>query len=353
MDCYDLSLHKALKQQGCETLIYSNFQSDEPGIFKAFKFRISENYFSFFRMLSEYWRISGDISKRQVQHCIVHGFRFGLAEWLLVRVLKKSSVKIFMIVHDPDSLLGTTKSKKCRKRIFDLCDTLVVHNNFSAGELLKDFKNSEIKISVIPHGHFIDTAVASTDSELFKSKNLLDKGNKYLLFFGHIKKSKGLDLLLEALVQTNPGICLVIAGRMRKHSFDEYLELISRYKLQSRIKIFPGYISPELRNELFQMADAVVLPYRKVFQSGVMLMAMSYGRAVIASDLVPVREMITDRVNCFLFNTGDKDSLSSTIELAMTDEDMRREIAKQGKVYVEANHDWSLIAAKWLKLFQR
>jgi D-inositol-3-phosphate glycosyltransferase len=353
MDCYDLSLYKALRKQGCETMIYSNFESDETDIFNSFKFRISENILSFFRMTSEYRRISRDIFQRKVQQCIVHGFRFGFAEWLLIRMLKKDSVKIIMIVHDPASLIGAVKKSKWRKKIFELCDTLVVHNNFTAGELSKELNDYELKLAVIPHGHFIDTAVTATDPDAYKSKNLLDKGKKYLLFFGHIKKSKGLDLLLEGLVNTNPDIFLLIAGRMRKHSFDKYLELISRYSLHSRIKIFSGYVSPELRNELFQAADAVVLPYRKVFQSGVMLMAMSYGKAVIASDLLPNKEMITDRNNGFLFRAGDKDSLASTIEMVMADNEMRKHVAKQGKMYVQTNHDWNLIAAKWIKLFQK
>jgi D-inositol-3-phosphate glycosyltransferase len=352
MDCYDLSLYKALKKQGCDTLIYSNFESDEQGIFKSFKLRISDNIFSYFHMLSQYWRIGSDISRRNVQQCIIHGFRFGFADWLLIRMLKKASVKIFMIVHDSESLVGMKKSKKWKKRIFDFCDSLIVHNNFSAGELWKEFKGAERKVAVIPHGHFLDV-VKATDAAMFMSQNMFEKGRKYLLFFGHIKKSKGLDLLLEGLVQIYPEIFLVIAGRMRKHRFDEYTELISRYKLSSRIKIFPGYISSELRNELFQMADAVVLPYRKVYQSGVMLMAMSYGKAVIASDLLPMKEMITDKINGFLFKTGDKDSLSSAIDLVMSNEAMRKEVSEQGRLYVEKNHDWNLIASKWIELFQK
>jgi len=354
MDCYDLGLYRALSKQTCETTIYSNFQSDEPRINKVFKFRVSENVVSFFRMLMTYRRIAGEISRENIQQCIIHGFRFGLAEWLLVKSLKKSSVKINMIVHDPESLLGLKQSKKWKERIFGICDAIIVHNDFSLVELVKELRDSESrKVSVIPHGHFIDTAVAPSDSALFKANNLLDKENKYLLFFGHIKKSKGLDLLLKSLARTDSKIYTVIAGRMRKHGFYEYLTLINKYNLSFRIKLFPGYISPEMRNELFQMADAVVLPYRRVFQSGVMLMALSYEKAIIASDLTPNTDMIEDGVNGFLFKTGDEDSLASAIERAMSNDAFRNEVAVAGRMYVEANHDWNQIASRWIKLFRK
>ena len=192
----------------------------------------------------------------------------------------------------------------------------------------------------------------NTDVEKFKSKNLPDKGKKYLLFFGHIKKSKGLDLLLNALAHTDKEICLIIAGRMRKHGFEKYLEIIKNHRLENRVKIFPGYISSELRNELFHAADAIVLPYRKVYQSGILLMAMSYGKAVIASDLQPNKEMITDKVNGFLFRSEDEKSLAETIDVAISENALRNEVAEKGKSYVESWHDWNGIAAEWIKLFQ-
>ena len=123
--------------------------------------------------------------------------------------------------------------------------------------------------------------------------------------------------------------------------------------MQYRIKIFPGYVSANLRNELFQMADAIVLPYRKVFQSGVMLMGMSYGKAVIASDLLPNKEIINDGVNGYLFKSNDEASLSSVINKAMGDDVMRQEMGKAGKKYVSTNHNWDLIASKWLTLFEK
>jgi glycosyltransferase involved in cell wall biosynthesis len=352
MDCYDIALYRALHNLQCKTLIYSNFSSNEPGIFKRFRFKVSEDVFSFIRMLSVYRSISRDLASRNVGHCILHGFRFGFAEWMLIRALKSPRLKIYLIVHDPESLLGSVSPEKWRRRIFALCSRIVVHNRFSAREIFRKFKDAELLVSIIPHGHFLDTAVKASDVAGFKSKNLLNNEKKYLLFFGHIKKSKGLDIMLKALAQTSEDICLIIAGRMRKHGFDEYKEIIENYGLQRKVKIFPGYISPEIRNELFQAADAVVLPYRKVFQSGILLMAMSYGKAVIASDLSPNKEVITDKTNGFLFRSEDVKSLAETIEVVMNDKGLRDQVAESGKIYVESHHDWNKIASEWLKIFQ-
>jgi D-inositol-3-phosphate glycosyltransferase len=352
MECYDISLYKALHKLGVQTLVYSNFESSEPGVFKWFRFKIGEDSFSFLQMLSKYRSLSHELSRRNVQYCILHGFRFGFAEWLLIRILKKPSLKFYMIVHDPESLIGTATNENWRRRIFGMCKRIIVHNRFSAREMFGQIKRSENFVSIIPHGHFIDTAVMKTDSSSFRKKNSLDEKKKYLLFFGHIKKTKGLDVLLNALALTDENICLVIAGRMRKHGFDYYRKIIEKHRLQNRIKLFPGYISPEMRNELFQMADAIVLPYRKVFQSGILLMSMSYGKPVIASDLLPNKEIITDNVNGFLFKTGCEQSLASTIETVFNDSDKREEVAARGKMFVETNNDWDMIASEWKKVFQ-
>lgn len=286
-------------------------------------------------------------------HCIVHGFRFGYWEWVMLRKLIKANVNLYLIVHDPGSLIGKSNQGKWRRKIFNVCKALVVHNKYSYEQLSTELNAEELKkLAIIPHGNFISSAVHTTNLSAFRNEHQLDPGKKQLLFFGQIKETKGLDLLLEAFALTDPSVELIIAGRMRKHSFKIYEELIEKHNLKKRKRLLIDYISPDMRNILFQVADAVVLPYRKVYQSGVMLMAMSYRKATIASNLPPNKEIITDGKNGFLFESGNKLELANTIDRVMADDNARKQIGDAGFEFVRDTLDWKVIAQKWISHFQ-
>ena len=353
IEYYDTGLYFALKKIGCHPAVFSNFSSPAPeeAIHRHFHFNVNSNVILVFRLAWSYYRLQTKIRKQQIEYCILHGFRFGFWEWMFVRMLKTAPAKILMIIHDPENLLGLTQNNKWRKKIFDSCSRLIVHNNFSRDELQRGLTSDQRqKLAVIPHGNFIGKSFEKDDTKQFLDELGLDPAKKYILFFGQIKETKGLDLLLNALPLTSESINLIIAGRMRKHSFSRYNEIIRANKIEDRVKLFVRYISPQLRESLFRSADLVVLPYRKVFQSGVMLMAMSFGKAVLASDLPPNKELITDNKNGFLFRTGDVSHLASQINLIIRNDRERTGVAEAGYKFVKEQHDWDTVAEKWLSL---
>ena len=87
------------------------------------------------------------------------------------------------------------------------------------------------------------------------------------------------------------------------------------------------------------LADVIVLPYRRIYQSGVMLQAMSYGIPVIASDLKANREMLNGE-NGLLFKEGDSADLASKINLLISDDQKRGLTGKNAIDYVAKKHNW-------------
>lgn len=119
----------------------------------------------------------------------------------------------------------------------------------------------------------------------------LDPANKYLLFFGFIRKYKGLDLLLEALKLLPEDYHLIIAGEVYG-KYGEYEELTQKLNLEKRISKNIRYISDNEVQNFFAAADAAVLPYRSATQSGIIGIAYNYDLPVIATDTGSLREMI-------------------------------------------------------------
>lgn len=139
------------------------------------------------------------------------------------------------------------------------------------------------------------------------------------LFFGIIRKNKGLDLMIKAfneLSKIRNDFTVTIAGDAKDWS--EYERLIvdaEPYNL-----IIRKIKNSEIPN-LFTQADYLILPYVDVTQSGVLLTAYNYELPAIASDLEGFREYIVDGSNGFLFKPGDLNSLVEKISLVLDNQD--------------------------------
>ena len=139
-----------------------------------------------------------------------------------------------------------------------------------------------------------------------------------LLFFGMIKKVKGLDVLLRSLrkvIDINPDIILLIAGNPWENDFDICKEIIHQNNLSNNIILHTKFIPHEDVEYYYCASDLVVLPYKKIYQSGVLMMALSYERPVLVSDLPALKEIIVDNENGFLFKTENVDDLTKDLNL--------------------------------------
>ena len=144
----------------------------------------------------------------------------------------------------------------------------------------------------------------------------------HLLFFGIVRPYKGLDVLLEALALT-PDISLTVAGECWGGSA-QYEALITKLGLGGRVRLQAGYIAAEQIPELFQSADAVVLPYRSATGTTNVQVAFAYGLPVIVSDIPVLSEQITEGVSGLLFRNGDAADLSRAIHTLYQPENFKR-----------------------------
>jgi len=120
-----------------------------------------------------------------------------------------------------------------------------------------------------------------------------------VLFFGQIAPYKGLEYLIAAvavLAKTGEDVRLIVAGRVKRGS-EEYWGSIRRSITDLGIgdlvvqKI--QFIPDDEVETYFKAADAVVIPYVDIFQSGVAFLAFSFGLPVIATDVGSLREDVT------------------------------------------------------------
>lgn len=235
---------------------------------------------------------------------------------------------------------------------YRLCDHIFVHTPKMKDELCRDFGVAEKVVTVIRHpinNAFPDTELAPAEA---KRRLGLRDDEKAVLFFGRIRPYKGIEHLLAAfqlLAAKHSNYRLIIAGEPKKGS-EEYREEIERAVKQDftpgKIILKIQFIPDEEMEIYLKAADVLVLPYKEIFQSGVLFLAYSFGLPVVATDVGSFREEIVEGTTGFLCQPGDPAELEKAIERYFASGlyknlKVRRQELKD---YAEANHSWNAVA---------
>lgn len=171
------------------------------------------------------------------------------------------------------------------------CDGYVTMSH-SVQEDLKQFIK-EPKVKFIPHPVYDQFGNKISKKDAIQ-KLQLSPDYHYLLFFGFIRKYKGLELLIRALAQPelrSKKIKLIVAGEFYEDSAP-YYELVKQEQLQDSILFFPQFIAAEDVKYYFCAADMVVQPYLSATQSGVTQIAYNFERPMLVTNVGGLPEMV-------------------------------------------------------------
>ncbi|GAA4329190.1 glycosyltransferase [Flaviaesturariibacter amylovorans] len=124
----------------------------------------------------------------------------------------------------------------------------------------------------------------------------LPEGDRIILFFGFIRKYKGLDLLLQAMKEApirEQGIKLLVAGEFYEDEAP-YRELMAQAGISASVILHTKFIpDPEVRYYLCA-ADFIVQPYRNATQSGVTPLAYYFERPMVVTNVGGLPDLVPD-----------------------------------------------------------
>jgi D-inositol-3-phosphate glycosyltransferase len=228
---------------------------------------------------------------------------------------------------------------------------MFVHTLKMEQQLRDQFGVPQQRISIIPFG--INDVVPRTalDKPAARRRLGVAAEDKCILFFGNIVPYKGLDQLIQAMSLLRADLSdvrLIIAGgtkgseaywqAVRGHI--EALGLVDR--VTERIEFIP---EDEIE-VYFKAADVLVLPYRYIFQSGVLFLSYNFGLPVVASDVGSFREDIIEGETGFVYSDNDAPSLARALESYFSSELFRN--LGQHRVRIRAlvneRHSWERVA---------
>ncbi|HWB94956.1 MAG TPA: glycosyltransferase [Puia sp.] len=138
------------------------------------------------------------------------------------------------------------------------------------------------------YDNFGEPIVQTEAREFLRGKGIaIGDKDRILLFFGFIRKYKGLDILLEAMADPrikDMGIRLLVAGEFYEDAAP-YRELIARLDIADRLILRTDFIPDSEVRDYLCAADAVVQPYRNATQSGVTPLAYHFEKPMIVSNV--------------------------------------------------------------------
>lgn len=351
MDYYDESLLTAFSSIGYKTFLFSNYKkySQSVDIVKVFDRNAKNKFAMLVSLFSGLIRSLLICRKNDVRTIILHIFSASNVNLPVFFIVKLFGFKVITIAHDIISSTGHD-SLLAQKLIYNyLSSSIVVHNKFSE-DILKKFVIDRSKIKVIQSGNYISDINPEVSRKDAKRILRLDDGYKYILFFGQIKTVKGLDVLIESLPYVNKKIKLIIAGNPNHDSFQKYQDQIDKLDLDERVVKVIRYIEDDEKDLFFRSADALILPYRAIFQSAVLLMGMSYGVPIVASDLAGNREVITNADYGLLFTSEDHEDLARKINHLFKSPGMLENISIRSRAYMAKDYSWTNAAIKYREM---
>jgi glycosyltransferase involved in cell wall biosynthesis len=158
----------------------------------------------------------------------------------------------------------------------------------------------------------------SEEANIKKLKHDLgfDEDSLVLLFFGYVRKYKGLDILIEAfpkILSQNPNARLLIVGEFYDDP-KEYLEIIKKLNIEDKVQVVNQFVPNEEVAKYYQSADVVILPYRSATQSGILNVAYGFYKPVIVTEVGGLAEFVDEGKTGFVVQPNSPDAIAEGIQ---------------------------------------
>lgn len=286
---------------------------------------------------------------RSPDSCVKTVFRF-IFFLLLILFLKIFGKKTIITLHNVEP--HERFYPRIEKLGFSLyikiiADAIIVHNRWAKKEVKELYKINLEKVHIIPHGNFIGYYENEITKSEARSKLRIPKNAYVILYFGKIKRYKGLNNLFQVLNELeNENFWVLICGKLEEKALRN--ELLNFKQNFSNCILKLEYISDDEIQIYMNAADIGIIPYEKITTSGTLLLFASFKRTVIVPNLKSIEDTIGNAA--IYYNHGDLKDLKRAIIWSKNrnSDKLSKRIFKKVLEY-----NWKNIVMKTYQLYQR
>jgi len=287
----------------------------------------------------------------------------GVFAYLFYFIVFLARCKIVTTIHDiPELEKYATYKKLVLKFLFFpilfFSNVITVHNPI-AKKLILEYGCKESKIKLLELGIDLDIKTFSNSKKAKKELGFSDK--KLLLLWGYIRPSKGCDIAINAMKHVPEDVSLVVIGptwsQDKSNSvskdqtyFDDLKELVKNLKLSSRVFVEGKMLDDDEVAKYMSAADVVLLPYRFITQSAVLVRCLAFRKKVLTSNIPPFQDVKNKYHATETFKINSGEDFAKKVDLLLNDSKKISDLEKNIEAVRKAL-DWNNIAAELWKIF--
>ena len=266
--------------------------------------------------------------------------------------------KVIISLHDVLPFEESKSLKKILTMFYGLADSFIVGNELEKEKLQKYFNVSEKKIHIIYHGIYNLFDKNHFTKNLSRSYLGIPENKKVVLFFGFLRDHKGMDTLIRAakkMKKVEPNLCIYVASALKYSSPDlinQYLYLIKKMQLEDVFMLNLKYLESRDIEPVFKAADVVALPYGKVSQSGVLMMAMGFKKPVVITDVFYEKKWVKDLAG-LVAKAKDSDSVADKLLQLLHQQSLANQYGNNGYRYASNNFSWQKAAQQYFQIYSK
>lgn len=255
-----------------------------------------------------------------------------------------------VVPHDSSRALTSTYSK-----LYSLMHGFICHNLPAKERLASEFGIDPVRITVVPHGPLFGTGKKECASRVAVRNGESARGCM-VLWQGIVRGYKGIPFLLRVwrIVRQRgmPGT-LWIVGTGNKSLCREIEQDAAALGVASSVRLTWRFVSVEELDRYYQAADIVVYPYSAVTTSGALMTGISYGKAILASDLPAFRQELQHERTGLLAPYGDVEGWATALLRLASNPDLRAALVEELNAARPARPSWGDIAFQTYQVYER
>jgi glycosyltransferase involved in cell wall biosynthesis len=325
---------------------WDRFGSIARKVYRAVRYPIDHR-----RLLARIER--GEIPRPDVVH--IQWSRLPIFDRKLVGRLRKAGVKVVHTVHDVEPLYEGAADMSGLGRVYENCDALIVHTEANRRDLLERYPAIDVRrVHVVPHGPLqADACPVDADRSKARAALGIPEEARVALNFGSIKPYKGLDLLVAAMpavAQKVPQAFLLLAGRPARPADAPDLQTLKERGIGHRADF--EFIANKDAWKYYLAADVVVLPYRNITQSGVLLSTMAFGKPAVVTAVGGLPEVIRQEQTGWVVPPENVPALAETMAAALADPARCERMGQAARQEALDRYSWTAIGRETMRIYR-